>query len=164
VFFYELCDVTTDRVPRVTHCDAVIEPCRLQRRWTFNRPFLPPNCARKYRTRPFLLPIAKSNDIVKSFTEIWINNLGPCRRNVDADLLHRRYRICVQTACFRSRAYNLEFIAAQRTKKSFRHLSAAGIFSAKKQDFGFDRHVFSYLQNCVILVGLIALLRVQHSA
>jgi hypothetical protein len=66
----------------------------------------------------------------------------------------------------RSRAYNIQFIADQLAKKCLRHLRPARVFGAKKEHSWFDRHtaLFSYLQIWVILAGLMALLRVQHSA
>jgi hypothetical protein len=79
VFLNELADVPADHVARVTHRHDVIEACRFKRRRAFDRPYLPPDCAGKYGARPFLRPVAKRDDIVKSFTEIWIDQLGPRR-------------------------------------------------------------------------------------
>jgi len=79
VFLNELDDVPADHVARVTHLHVAIEACRFQRCRAFNHPFLPPDCAGKYGARPFLRPVAKRDNIVKSFAQVWINCFGPRR-------------------------------------------------------------------------------------
>jgi hypothetical protein len=77
---------------------------------------------------------------VKSLAEVRINHLGLRRRDIDADLPHRHYRVWVQDARVAAGADDLECIARQVAKKRLSHLGAAGILSAKKQNFSFARH------------------------
>lgn len=76
VFFNELADVPADHVPRVTYRHGVIEAGGFKRTRAFNRPYLTPDCARKYGTGPLRRPVAKRDYIVKSFAEVRINDLG----------------------------------------------------------------------------------------
>jgi hypothetical protein len=44
--------------------------------------------------------------------------IAPSSDHIDADLPHRAYGLRVQAVCFPSCAYNLEFVASQRSKKA----------------------------------------------
>jgi hypothetical protein len=79
VFLNKLTDLPANQVAGVKHGQVVVEPCRLQRSRAFDRPDLPPDCAGKYGTRPFLCPVAKCDYVVKSFAELWISHFGPRR-------------------------------------------------------------------------------------
>jgi hypothetical protein len=81
----ELQDVPADRIACVAHRGSVAYTGGTG---IVNRPLLSQDSAGKYGARPFLLPIAEGDHVVKSFAEERINQLGPCGRDVDADLLH----------------------------------------------------------------------------
>lgn len=77
--FNKINDVSADRIARMPHRGVAIEAGHLQRIRAFDRPFPPSDGAGKYRARPFLGPVAKSDYIVESFAEVWINRFGPRR-------------------------------------------------------------------------------------
>lgn len=145
IFIHELTDMPPNCVTRVSHCRAVIQAGRLHIRRTINGPRLPPDRAGKYRARSLLLPVAERDDIMKTLPKIWVNHLRFDARNVDTELSHRGYGIRVQATSFSARTYDFEFVARELPKKRLRHLRAARVLSAKKQNSRFDRHVMSLL-------------------
>lgn len=157
-------NVTADLVTGAPHGWAVIEADPLRNRWILYGPCLAPQRSGKDGAGSLALPIAESDDILESRSEIEVHALCLGRGDIDSDFTHGRDSLRVQVASLRSGAHDLKLIGGQVAKKRLGHLRAARILGAEKQDPRFDRHDSSYLQIWVILAGLIALLRVQHSA